>query len=100
MVSQLLSDLFHEDVPDDYVQSAVHVMQTANWHTYQVLTKQSERIRDLLQTTLADAAAEPHIWWGVSVENRRHAFRARSSGMDRVRQGQPLRDPASGPTSV
>ena len=49
-------------------------MQLANWHTYQVLTKRSERLRDLLQTKLRDAADEPHIWWGVSVENRRHGL--------------------------
>jgi protein gp37 len=49
-------------------------MQTANWHTYQVLTKRSERLRDLLRTKLTTAAAEPHIWWGVSVENRKHGL--------------------------
>ena len=49
-------------------------MRLANWHTYQVLTKRSERMRDLLQTRLRDAADEPHIWWGVSVENRRHGL--------------------------
>ncbi len=69
-----MSDLFHEDVPDDYVLAVVRVMQLANWHTYQVLTKRSERLRDLLQTKLAAAAAEPHIWWGVSVENRKHGL--------------------------
>jgi protein gp37 len=69
-----MSDLFHKDVPDDYVLNVVRVMRTANWHTYQVLTKRSERLRDMLQTTLAAAAAEPHIWWGVSVENRRHGL--------------------------
>lgn len=57
-----MSDLFHKDVPDDYVCSVAKVMQTANWHTYQVLTKRSERLRDMLQTTLAAAAAESHIW--------------------------------------
>ena len=49
-------------------------MRLANWHTYQVLTKRSERMRDLLRTELRDAADEPHIWWGVSVENRRHGL--------------------------
>src|SRR5947209_7218632 len=49
-------------------------MRTANWHTYQVLTKRSERLRDLLQTSLIEAGDEPHIWWGVSVENRRHGL--------------------------
>jgi len=49
-------------------------MQLANWHTYQVLTKRSERMRDLLQTKLKLAADQPHIWWGVSVENRKHGL--------------------------
>lgn len=66
-----MSDLFHEKVPDDYILAVVRVMQLANWHTYQVLTKRSERMRDLLQTSLRQAADQPHIWWGVSVENRK-----------------------------
>ncbi len=65
-----MSDLFHEDVPEDYVAKVTRVMQLANWHTYQVLTKRSERLRDVLSTTLKSLAGEPHIWWGVSVENR------------------------------
>ncbi len=69
-----MSDLFHEDVPDDYILAVVRVMQLANWHTYQVLTKRSERMRDLLQTKLKLAADQPHIWWGVSVENRKHGL--------------------------
>jgi protein gp37 len=69
-----MSDLFHKDVPDDYVLKVVRVMQTANWHTYQVLTKRSERLRDMLRTILSVAATEPYIWWGVSVENRKHGL--------------------------
>jgi protein gp37 len=69
-----MSDLFHKDVPDEYILSVVRVMQTANWHTYQVLTKRPERLRDMLQAKLLDAAVEPHIWWGVSVENRKHGL--------------------------
>lgn len=69
-----MSDLFHKDVPDDYIEDVVSVMETASWHTYQVLTKRSERMRDLLQTKLRSAAERPHIWWGVSVENRRHGL--------------------------
>src|SRR6202045_3519660 len=56
-----MSDLFHKDVPDDYVRDVVRVMRLARWHTYQVLTKRSERLRDLLQGDLREAAAEPHI---------------------------------------
>ena len=51
-----MSDLFHEDVPDDYIEAVASVMQHANWHTYQVLTKRSSRLRDLLGTKLKRAA--------------------------------------------
>lgn len=67
-----MSDLFHEDVPNDYIVRVGQVMEAANWHTYQVLTKRAERMRDLLQTRLQFAASAAHIWWGVSVENQRH----------------------------
>lgn len=66
-----MSDLFHEGVPDDYIVRVADVMRRADWHTYQVLTKRSARMRDLLRGPLRGAAAAPHIWWGVSVENRR-----------------------------
>jgi protein gp37 len=69
-----MSDLFHDTVPDDYIGRVVDVMRTANWHTYQVLTKRSERMRDLLQTQLRAAAELSNVWWGVSVENRRHGL--------------------------
>jgi len=69
-----MSDLFQEDVPDNYIVSVVRVMQLANWHTYQVLTKRSERMRDMLHTKLRFAATLPHIWWGVSVENKKHGL--------------------------
>jgi protein gp37 len=69
-----MSDLFHEDVPDTYVEQVAQVMQLADWHTYQVLTKRAERMHDLLMTKLAFAGALAHIWWGVSVENRKHGL--------------------------
>ncbi|HJT78371.1 MAG TPA: phage Gp37/Gp68 family protein [Gemmataceae bacterium] len=69
-----MSDLFHEQVPEEYILSVARVMQKADWHTYQVLTKRSTRMRDLLQTALRFVAELPHIWWGVSVENRRHGL--------------------------
>src|SRR5262245_28759486 len=69
-----MSDLFHEDVPDDYIGKVAEVMLVANWHTYQVLTKRSERLARMLRTKLSHLAAKPHIWWGVSVENRRHGL--------------------------
>jgi len=69
-----MSDLFHEDVPDDYIYRVAEVMDQADWHTYQVLTKRAERMAHLLQTGLRFAAERSHIWWGVSVENRQHGF--------------------------
>jgi protein gp37 len=45
-------------------------MVAANWHTYQVLTKRSERIKKLLNSKLKFAAKQQHIWWGVSVEDQ------------------------------
>ena len=69
-----MSDLFHRDVPDSYVELVTQVMKSANWHTFQVLTKRSERLRDLLSDQLAFATELSHIWWGVSVENRKHGL--------------------------
>lgn len=67
-----MSDLFHDQVPDDYIVAVARVMLAAKWHTYQVLTKRSERLRDLLNTKLSFAARQAHIWWGVSVEDRKY----------------------------
>src|SRR5205823_410557 len=64
-----MSDLFQPGVPDEYVEAVCEVMVKANWHTYQVLTKRSERLRDLLRGRLRFAASQRHIWWGVSVED-------------------------------
>jgi protein gp37 len=69
-----MSDLFHTAVPDAYIRSVADVMLRANWHRFQVLTKRSERMRDVLQGPLADAGAAEHIWWGVSVEDRRYGL--------------------------
>jgi protein gp37 len=67
-----MSDLFQRDVPDAYIRRVVNVMLTAHWHTYQVLTKRADRMHDLLQGSLRDAAEAEHIWWGVSVEDRKY----------------------------
>lgn len=69
-----MSDLFQEDVPEDYVIAVAKVMQSADWHTYQVLTKRSGRMRKLLNGKLSFAANLPHIWWGVSVEDKRYGI--------------------------
>ncbi len=63
-----MSDLFHEKVPFDYVESVFQVMAQAHWHTFQVLTKRAERMRDFCRTR----RVPPNVWLGVSVENRKH----------------------------
>jgi protein gp37 len=69
-----MSDLFHEAVPDNYILAVAQVMAAANWHTYQVLTKRSRRLRELLNTKLRFAAEQGHIWWGVSVEDKKYGL--------------------------
>ena len=67
-----MSDLFQPGVPDDYIEAVCRVMVKANWHTFQVLTKRSDRLRELLRGPLRFAAEQKHIWWGVSVEDRQY----------------------------
>jgi protein gp37 len=69
-----MSDLFHDAVPEEYIVAVANVMVTAKWHTYQVLTKRSDRLRKLLNSALSFAASEPHIWWGVSVEDQTYGL--------------------------
>jgi len=69
-----MSDLFQDGVPDDYIESVCKVMVKANWHTFQVLTKRSARLKELLSGRLRFAAAQEHIWWGVSVEDRQYGL--------------------------
>lgn len=66
-----MSDLFHDDVPADYIQRVFDVMCRADWHHYQVLTKRAERLEDLA----VRLPWRPHIWMGVSVERTDYAFR-------------------------
>jgi len=67
-----MSDLFHKDIPALYVEAVARVMCEASWHTYQVLTKRAERLEEHLSGDLRFAADAQHIWWGVSVEDRKY----------------------------
>jgi protein gp37 len=69
-----MSDLFQDAIPADYVAAVATVMLRADWHTYQVLTKRSKRMQQLLSAELREAAAARHIWWGVSVEDRKYGL--------------------------
>ena len=69
-----MSDLFQADVPLDYVERVCRVMEMADWHTYQVLTKRAEGMQAALSGPLAFAGLLPHVWWGVSVEDRKYGL--------------------------
>jgi protein gp37 len=69
-----MSDLFHDKVPVGYIRQVAQVMREADWHTYQVLTKRAKRLRNLLNEELLEFSQLQHIWWGVSVENKKHGL--------------------------
>jgi len=71
-----MSDLFHEEVPAEFILRVFEVMNRARHHRYQVLTKRAERLAEL-GPRLPWA---PHIWMGVTVESRQYAGR-----IDRLR---------------
>jgi protein gp37 len=66
-----MSDLFHQDVPLEYIQRVFDVMRRAHWHRFQVLTKRADRLAEL-DPKLSWA---PNIWMGVSVESDRYRTR-------------------------
>lgn len=69
-----MSDLFHDEVPSQFIVAAFEVMAAANWHTFQVLTKRPERMRKMLKSSLEFAGELPHIWFGVSVEDQKYGL--------------------------
>jgi protein gp37 len=66
-----MSDLFHQTVPVGFIQAVFDVMGRANWHQFQLLTKRSDRLLELD----SQLCWLPHIWMGVSVENRDYVYR-------------------------
>lgn len=74
-----MSDLFQQGVPLEFIRKVFSTMNRANWHQYQILTKRSDRLKELSP----ELTWAPHIWMGVSVENRDYVRRIddlRSSG--------------------
>lgn len=66
-----MSDLFHANVPFNYINRVFDVMRRADWHQYQVLTKRSDRLLELSTKLNWDE----QIWMGVSVENEQYMHR-------------------------
>jgi protein gp37 len=91
-----MSDLFHDDVPLDYVQRVFDVMRRAHWHRFQVLTKRASRMASL------DPHLEwaPNIWMGVSVESTKYVARIddlrRTHAQVRFLSLEPLLGPLRG----
>jgi protein gp37 len=69
-----MSDLFQKGVPESYVRLVFEVMNLADWHVYQVLTKRADRLRTLTNRMPAKLLERDHIWLGVSVEDRKYGL--------------------------
>jgi protein gp37 len=65
-----MSDLFHKDVPEEFIEAIFDVMERAHWHTFQVLTKRPERMADFTMKRYADRSAPKNVWLGTSTENQ------------------------------
>ena len=66
-----MSDLFHEDVPDEYIKRVFATMVKADWHIFQILTKRAERLAKLAP----ELPWRPHIWQGISIEDQNYTTR-------------------------
>jgi protein gp37 len=80
-----MSDLFHKDVPDDFILNVFNTMIAASQHIYQVLTKRpsrlvntqlTEKITQSIYRLTGSSSWPTHIWLGVSVETSQYAWRA------------------------
>ncbi|MEK3884964.1 phage Gp37/Gp68 family protein [Paenibacillus sp. PL2-23] len=72
-----MSDLFHNDVPLEFILQVFETMEKASWHTFQILTKRSDRLLELS----SKLPWPDNVWQGVSVENEKVTFR-----IDHLRQ--------------
>jgi protein gp37 len=69
-----MSDLFHEEVPLDFIKKVFNVMNRANWHIFQILTKRSERLQELSHLLSWNL----NIWMGVSIETQEYSYRTKN----------------------
>ena len=72
-----MSDLFHKGVPTAFVDRVFDTIERADWHTFQLLTKRSSRLRDYMNTRYAKKAAPRNLWVGASVEDSGRVSRIR-----------------------
>lgn len=76
-----MGDLFHRDVPDDFICEVFHTMYRCPHHTFQVLTKRAERLPVFFRWATGSAGASfewplPNVWLGVSIESPEYSYRA------------------------
>src|SRR5829696_2869427 len=72
-----MSDLFHKEVPKEFIARVFDTMEKAHWHQFQVLTKRTSLMRDFLKRRYGSSPAPAHIWCGVSVEDGTKLSRVR-----------------------
>ncbi len=72
-----MSDLFHKEIPQEFIAGVFDTMERANWHTFQVLTKRSSLMRDFLCKRYGSSRGPMHMWFGVSVEDGTKVSRIR-----------------------
>lgn len=72
-----MSDLFHKDIPTNFVDRVFDTMERASWHQFQILTKRSSLMRDYANRRYANGAPPSNVWLGVSVEDGARTSRIR-----------------------
>lgn len=72
-----MSDLFHKDIPVEFIDEVFDTMEAADHHVFQVLTKRSSLMKNYLLHRYRQTVAPQHIWCGVSVEDHAAAVRIR-----------------------
>ena len=94
-----MSDLFHKFVPFEFVDRVFDTMEAAGWHTFQVLTKRSPRMRDYVIRRYGEKGVPAHIWLGVSVEDGTKLSRVRHLAQAPIRVRFLSVEPLIGPIS-
>jgi protein gp37 len=64
-----MSDLFHKAVPQNFIDKIFEIMEQADWHVFQILTKRSSKLQSYVNRRYSRAGAPAHIWMGVSIED-------------------------------
>ena len=92
-----MSDLFHKEIPVDFISQVFDTMESATQHTFQVLTKRSTLMRDFVNRRYSGTSCPEHIWLGVSVEDRQALSRVEHLRATRARTRFLSVEPLLGP---